>query len=83
MAAVVAFDGPAAAAGAAAAAGGAAACTAAAGAGAAGGAGLEVLGERCELSLRCAAADDTLTPSRDGSPQRPRAYLDTPSRTIQ
>ena len=26
-----------------------------------------VLGERCELSLRCAAADDTLIPSRDGS----------------
>ena len=40
MAAVVAFDGPAAAAGAAAAVGGAAACTAAAGAGAAGGAAL-------------------------------------------
>ena len=33
-----------------------------------------VLGERCGLSLRCAAADDTLIPSRDKSPQRPRAY---------
>ena len=42
-----------------------------------------VLGEKCELSLRCAAADDTLIPSRDGSPQRPRAYLDTPSRSIR
>ena len=42
-----------------------------------------VLGARCELSLRCAAADDTLIPSRDKSPQRPRAYLDTPSRTIR
>ena len=42
-----------------------------------------VLGARCELSLRCAAADDTLIPSRDGSPQRPRAYPDTPSRSIR
>ena len=32
--------------------------------------GLGPLGARCELSLRCAAADDTLIPSRDGSPHR-------------
>ena len=56
MAAVVAFDGPAAAAGAAAAAGGAAACTAAAGAGAAGGAGLGAVAGSAADSVSPAAA---------------------------
>ena len=56
MAAVVAFDRPAAAAGAAAAAGGAAACTAAAGAGAAGGAGLGAVAGSAADSVSPAAA---------------------------
>ena len=56
MAAVVAFDGPAAAAGAAAAAGGAAACTAAAGAGAAGGAALGAVAGSAADSVSPAAA---------------------------
>ena len=56
MAAVVAFDGPAAAAGAAAAAGGAAACTAAAWAGAAGGAGLGAVAGSAADSVSPAAA---------------------------
>ena len=56
MAAVVAFDGPAAAAGAAAAVGGAAACTAAAGAGAAGGAGLGAVAGSAADSVSPAAA---------------------------
>ena len=56
MAAVVAFDGPAAAAGAAAAAGGAAACTAAAGAGAAGGAALGGVAGSAADSVSPAAA---------------------------
>ena len=56
MAAVVAFDGPAAAAGAAAAVGGAAACTAAAGAGAAGGAALGAVAGSAADSVSPAAA---------------------------
>ena len=56
MAAVVAFDGPAAAAGAAAAVGGAAACPAAAGAGAAGGAGLGAVAGSAADSVSPAAA---------------------------
>ena len=56
MAAVVAFDGPAAAAGAAAAVGGAAACTAAAGAGAAGGALLGAVAGSAADSVSPAAA---------------------------